>query len=326
MNATYRTFFLVMGGLLLLTSTALAEEQTPTPHVGSPMVISNAGPAGGTLPAGVLALMLNYTHSNKDGWYDNGSRHTATSPLSRATQRNMQDVYVAKLRYGLGNNWDIRSATAFVHNDFKGEATLAPATSKKGVSDTLLVAHKQFMSQSEGAPLDLAFGLGGQIPTGSTDADAVGTGAWGLLGELGATYAFDNGRQVVEAELIYLWRGKGGKKSLDTYVDANDFLRFNSRYVFALNEYWDLGVESQYEYITASRLRGHSQHNASHAWFAGPAVTLKIPDWQATLGLTAQFSLYQDYDSKTPLGGRDYPNAASLGERFRLEATLTKAF
>lgn len=324
MYSPFRMFFLVMGCLLLLTATASAEEQAP--QVGSPMVVSNSGPAGGTLPKGLLAVMFNYTHSSKDGWYTNGSRHDAVSPLNRGSQRNMQDVYVGKLRYGLGDNWDIRAATAFVHNDFRGESTLAPATSKKGISDTLIVLHKQFMSQRDGDPLDLAFGFGGQIPTGSTDADQVGTGAWGLMGEFGASYAFDGGRQLVEAEVMYLWRGKGGKKSLDTYVDANDFFRFNTRYVYALNQYWDLGIESQYEYVTESRLDGHSQNNASHAWFAGPAVTLKIPDWQTTLGLTVQCSLYQDYDSKTTLGGRNYPNAASLGERFRFEATLTKVF
>lgn len=56
---------------------------------------------------------------------------------------------------------------------------------------------------------------------------------------------------------------------------------------------------------------------------AGPSVTLKLPEYNASLGVSAQFSLYQDYDAITPTG---YPTAASLGERWKLEAKLAIVF
>lgn len=70
---------------------------------------------------------------------------------------------------------------------------------------------------------------------------------------------------------------------------------------------------------------GHSNNDASTTWFAGPSVTLKLPEYNASLGVSAQFSLYQDYDAVWPVNVA-YPTAASLGERWKLEAKLAVAF
>ena len=227
------------------------------------------------------------------------------------------------MRYGLGDGYDVRFALPVVMNNFRAHSTLTPngVSSKNGVGDTTFVLHKQFISQREGAPVDVAWDLGVWTPTGDTSDDGVGTGAWGLMAGVGIGHAFDGGRQFVEGEVMYLYRGVGHSSR----TDVSDVFRLNGRYVYALSRRWDMGLESQFEYNTPSYRYGHSNHDASTTWFAGPSVTLKLPEYNASLGVSAQFSLYQDYDALYP-PNTDYPTAASLGERWKLEAKLAVAF
>ena len=55
-------------------------------------------------------------------------------------------------------------------------------------------------------------------------------------------------------------------------------------------------------------------------------MTLKLPEYNASLGVSAQFSLYQNYDAVARIGNVDYPTAVSLGERWKLEAKLAIVF
>ena len=314
----------VLLGLSLLGVPALADEaKQPVPRVGQ-VVIESMGPASGTIPKGKLATIVNYIHADKHTWYKNGSRHKAKYPFNKGTQRNLHDRFVLKMRYGLGDGYDVRFATPIVMNNFRAHSTLTPnsVSSKNGIGDTTFVLHKQFLSQREGSPVDMAWDLGVWTPTGGTSDDGVGTGAWGAMAGLGVGHAFDGGRQFVEGEVMYLYRGVGHTSR----VDVSDVFRLNGRYVYALSQHWDMGVETQFEYNTDSRRYGRSNNDASTTWFAGPSVTLKLPEYNASLGVSAQFSLYQNYDAVARIGNVDYPTAASLGERWKLEAKLAIVF
>lgn len=314
----------LIGLLSLAGSPALSEtvKAAPAPRVGQ-VVIESMGPASGTMPQGKLATIVNYIHADKHTWYRNGRRHAAASPFNKGTQRNLHDRFVLKMRYGLGDGYDVRFALPVVMNNFRAHSTLTPngVNSKNGVGDTTFVLHKQFISQREGAPVDVAWDLGLWTPTGDTSDEGVGTGAWGVMAGLGVGHAFDGGRQFLEGEAMYLYRGVGHSSR----TDVSDVFRLNGRYVYALSRYWDMGLESQFEYNTPSSRYGHSNHDASTAWFAGPSVTLKLPDYNASLGVSAQFSLYQDYDAVWPLNAA-YPTGAALGERWKLEAKLAVVF
>ena len=260
-------------GLSLLGVPALADEtKQPAPRVGQ-VVIESMGPASGTIPKGKLATIVNYIHADKHTWYKNGSRHSAKHPDNKGTQRNLHDRFVLKMRYGLGDGYDVRFAMPIVMNNFRAHSTLTPnsVSSKNGIGDTTFVLHKQFLSQREGFPVDVAWDLGVWTPTGSTSDDGVGTGAWGAMAGLGVGHAFDGGRQFVEGEVMYLYRGVGHTSR----VDVSDVFRLNGRYVYALSQHWDMGVETQFEYNTDSRRYGRSNNDASTTWFAGPSVTLK---------------------------------------------------
>ncbi len=317
----------IAGGLLALSllfvSPALADDQKQdVPQVGQ-VVIESMGPASGTIPKGKLAAILNYIHADKHIWYKNGSRHTAEAP-GGGNQRNRHDRFVYKMRYGLGDGWDIRFAMPIVMNNFRAHSTLTPnsVSSKNGIGDTTFVLHKQFLSQREGAPVNMAWDLGVWTPTGSTSKDGVGTGAWGMMGGLGIGYAFDGGRQLLEGEVMYLYRGVGHSSR----VDVSDVFRLNGRYVYALSRNWDMGIETQFEHNTDSRRYGRSNNDASTTWFAGPSVTFKMPEYNASLGVSTQFSLYQNYDASVMIRNVEYPTAASLGERWKFEAKLAIAF
>lgn len=310
-----------------LAATILAgavHAETPKLMPG-PAVISAITPAGGLFPEGTFAAFINYSHADKDTWYRSGSSYSAHYPFGSGTQENNQDVAVLKLRYGLGNGWDIRTATPFVHNDFDNGSTLSPAPKKTGIADTMLVLRRQWMNENEGYPFNLGAGIGIQIPTGSTDIDRVGTGAWGIWAEAGITKTFGEGRHIFDADIGYLYRFHGGSSKYGTSGKQSDLLRTNARYAFAINSWIDIGVEAQYEKIFSSKTSGHSNHNSSDVVMAGPAINLKIPTWKTVIGFTAQFPLYADFEARWAKDP-SYPTAASLGEKIRLEIKLTKRF
>ena len=95
----------LFGLSLLFGSSALAAEAVP--QVGQ-VVIESMGPSSGTIPKGKLAAIVNYIHADKHTWYKNGSRHTAKYPFNKGTQRNLHDRFVLKMRYGLGDGYDVR--------------------------------------------------------------------------------------------------------------------------------------------------------------------------------------------------------------------------
>lgn len=122
-------------GLSLLGVPALADEtKQPVPRVGQ-VVIESMGPASGTIPKGKLATIVNYIHADKHTWYKNGSRHSAKHPDNKGTQRNLHDRFVLKMRYGLGDGYDVRFAMPIVMNNFRAHSTLTPnsVSSKNGI-------------------------------------------------------------------------------------------------------------------------------------------------------------------------------------------------
>lgn len=164
----------VLLGLSLLGVPALADEaKQPVPRVGQ-VVIESMGPASGTIPKGKLATIVNYIHADKHTWYKNGSRHTAKYPFNKGTQRNLHDRFVLKMRYGLGDGYDVRFTTPIVMNNFRAHSTLTPnsVSSKNGIGDTTFVLHKQFLSQREGSPVDMAWDLGVWTPTAARPTTA----------------------------------------------------------------------------------------------------------------------------------------------------------
>lgn len=252
----------VLLGLSLLGVPALADEaKQPVPRVGQ-VVIESMGPASGTIPKGKLATIVNYIHADKHTWYKKGSRHTAKYPFNKGTQRNLHDRFVLKMRYGLGDGYDVRFATPIVMNNFRAHRTLTPnsVSSKNGIGDTTFVLHKRFEPAGR-FPRRRGVGSRRLDAHGSTSDDGVGTGAWGAMAGLGVGHAFDGGRQFVEGEIMYLYRGVGHTSR----VDVSDVFRLNGRYVYALSQHWDMGrrdaVRVQYGFPPLRAFQRRRQHD-----------------------------------------------------------------
>ena len=336
------TILLASMALALPASAAGADAgNVAHPVVGSPPVGMNFGVGGGTIPKGTGAVLINYRFADNDTWFRNGKDHTPTNPFGGSNQKTTQNMFAIKARYGLGNGWDIRALLPLGHLNFN-EKRLGPASSVHGCADGFVILHKVFTDQQEGAPITLGGDLGIIVPTGSTSRDGFGTGAWGVVAALGATYVFDEGRQLFEIEGFYFYRGKGGNKSLKNYSyrEWGDYIWVNARYVYALTDWLDLALESQFTHnfqdkdtrVQGTGAKISNMKNSSTTWFAGPTATLKLPQWNSTFGIGVGISVYQHYQdqiSGASIGAdpnKKYATGGSLGSKWRIEATYSFSF
>lgn len=180
-----------------------------------------------------------------------------------------------------------------------------------GAGDITLFFHKGVLSQQKGDPLSVAFDAGVILPTGTVrrhSSDFAGNSAWGLMGGIGATYFLDSNR--FDMEVNYAAFAKG----------AHDFqkgnrLRWNAAYAYALNDNWDLGVESTLEAYQESERHGSMQNDASLEWYAGPKVAYKYKPLGIFTGLTA----------KAPVQ-RWYQGTKACSDDYRVEFKIMKSF
>ncbi len=302
------SMMLALACSLSVSTSIYANEPTPRPGPG---VINDFTPSGGTVPKGLFGVVGNYVNAKKDRVWTGGNSH-------KAKNESTFNVFAIKPRVGLGNGWDLRASIPLIANDFE------KIPSRNGLGDSILILRKQLISQDKGYPVSFGAGIGAVIPTGSTSYNGLGTGAWGLYGELGVTYAFDGGRQLVEAGLSYTWMGDGDAESptgvaIDD-IDQNDSIRAQARYAIAVNKNWDLGIEAQYYHVLESDQSGKGRNDSFTTIFAGPSVRFKIPQWKASIGVSPQFAIYQDFEAAKSNG------AGPASESFRLEAQIQKVF
>ena len=337
-------FAFCMGTMLAVP--ALASDTPPAnapgPVVGSPPVGMNFGVGGGTIPKGTWVFMINYRFADNDTWFRNGGAHTPSNPFGGSDQKSTQHMFAFKGRYGLGYGMDIRALIPVGHIKFN-EKRLGPDSSTHGCGDANILLHKAFLRQEEGAPITFGAEVGILFPTGSTSRDGLGTGSWGAIVGVGATYVFDGGRQLAELEGFYFYRGKGGNKSIKnyTYRDWGDYIWINARYVYALTDWLDVGLESQFSHNFQDKdtkqqgtgAKISNMNNAYTTWFVGPTATLKLPRWNSTFGVGVGISVYQHYEAQTSgaaLGVGDpnkkYATGSSLGSKWRIEATYSFTF
>lgn len=341
MRLTVLLFICFMSAALAVPASASDASPASAPVVGSPPIGMNFGVGGGTIPKGSGAIMINYRFADNDTWFRNGKDHTPANPFGGSDQKTTQHMFALKVRYGLGNGWDIRGLVPVGHVKFS-EKRLGPGSSTHGCGDANVVLHKEFLQQQEGAPISFGAEVGVLFPTGSTSRDGLGTGSWGALVGIGATYVFDEGRRLAEIEGFYFYRGKGGNKSIKNYSyrDWGDYIWVNARYVYALTNWLDLGLESQFAHNFPDRdtraqgtgVKISNMKNAATSWFVGPTATLKLPAWRSTFGVGLGISAYQHYQdqiSGAAIGAdpnKNYATSGSLGAKWRIEATYSFAF
>ncbi|MDD3311763.1 transporter [Pseudodesulfovibrio sp.] len=285
--------------LALLLGPAHAEEAAPT--AWGP-VGASFGPCGLSIPAGVFAVGGNVSYAKSNGIWESDSRVNGNTKTTKLNE-------VFKTRYGIIDGLDIRTATP-IYN-VRMQNTTTSNREVYGVGDTAVLLHKRLFDQKAGDWFSVGVDFGGIVPTGTVgphSSNSAGNDAWGVMAGVGATYFLGANRFDTEVNAATFTEGARDYQKGDRY-------RWNLGYAYALNEYWDLGVESSWEMSDESKYLHNGQRDAYVEWYAGPKVAYKYKPWKLNMGLVAKAPVHRWYESNK-VGSDD----------FRLEFKLIKAF
>lgn len=290
---------LLLACCFILPSVSIASAQNASVPVPAGPVGVNHGAGGLGFPVGKFSAVANYRYADKDQWYLHTSEEDGLD--REVSSHNI----VFKTRYGIAQGWDVRTATPFLLNTIETDGRNDAWSG--GLGDTTVILHQQFASQKQGAPLNLAWDLGVLVPTGEGGSNNIGTGAWGGLAGLGATWIVGSHR--LETDMSYVIFTEGYKE-----VTKGDRLRINGHYAYALNARLDLGLEGYYEWTQTDEADGEDLDNDAKTLYAGPKFNLKFPEYGVTFGGTLLGAAYREYEKK------------SLTEDWRAEFKLIKLF
>jgi hypothetical protein len=272
------------------------ENDVPKPAAGVSVYYASGG---FTVPAGKFIAALNYRYAEQDEWYRN------TSSIRGDDSKKLGHLNCIKFRYGIAKDWDVRTATPYVHTDVDREN--GNDVTVEGLGDTMIQLRHRILSQRDGAPVDVSWDLGFQAPTGETGDRDPGTGAWGGLIGGGVTYM--TGRHRLEADMSYVMFDEG-----DDDLTKGDMTRINAHYAYAVNNWFDLGLECNFEWTQEDNINGNDQGNDQKELFIGPKFNTKWKKYGIIFGGAVLGAAYRDCERET------------LTEDWRIEAKLIKAF
>lgn len=278
---------------------AWAEDTDPIP---SGPTAAAFGPGGTGFPVGKLATLINYQYVESDGVRHHSDEINENVKLTK-------NIGVVKTRFGIAPGFDIRTATPLYNIEKKNNVT-GKSDDLGWIGDTALVLHKVIMNQSKTNPLSFAVDLGLVVPTtdvSDKSVDFTGNGAWGAITGLGFTYSLNSHR--FDQELCFSTFTEGAHD----YRKPIQF-RSNTSWAYAINNYFDIGSESLFEWNGESEIKGVKQKDSKNEWYVGPKVAFKYKPAGFTAGLEATFPFARWYEGNAPSDG------------FRLELRLTKVF
>lgn len=278
----------LVGGCLLVAAPAMAKNgqcinaKVPTP-VG-PINSSN----GGVYEKGQFGIIGKYTYSKADQQYHGTSETDYERP--RPGQKGMKckeqimNNYQLTLRAGVWEDFDARLVVPFLDKELKRESAKENFTDdNSGLGDIKLIGRYRVMSQKKKDPLNLAIGLGVEMPTGTTDEEddagncpgylQTGWGSWNPIFELGGHKVM--GRHWVSTYFMYKMSTEGERGDDD--FEGADVFKYNAAYIYALTNWLDMGVELNGEVKSKCKLEGETQQNTGgHMVFITPEVHFKL--------------------------------------------------
>lgn len=298
MKTSRRMLLLLAMVFSFLVTPALAEEAPkPITPISGPF-----GPSGTGFPVKKFAAVLNYRHIETDGVRHHGDEVNDNVKLTK-------DVFILKTRYGILPGLDVRTATPLY--TVKRENHVTDSTDYMNwIGDTTVILKKQFLNQAAGDPLSFALDLGAVFPTANVDSkssDFIGNDAWGGLVGLGFTYALGSNRFDQEFNFATFTEGA------HDYRKPNRF-RCNTSWAYALNNNFDIGVESLVEWNDESEKNGARQGDSKLEWYAGPKFVFKYKPWAFNLGTAITFPVKRWYEGSAP------------SDEYRFEVKVIKLF
>jgi hypothetical protein len=149
----------------------------------------------------------------------------------------------------------------------------------------------QILNPTNGVPFFMSLGLGLGAPTGSTDVNGAGTGAWDFYSEL--TFSHIWTRQRIDAELFFGLRGDGERAGVD--ASKGNFFKGMFFYGFAISHYIDVGLDGIVQWVGRDSIAGVDVENSgSTEVYLGPVVHVKWLRHKTFLSLSMPFSIYRD--------------------------------
>ena len=284
-------FLLILSLAVILPLSALAAEREPN-RVPGPMVLPQAWPGGETFPAGLVALM-NHVSLSQSRLYKGSSRYDYKTPRGDKVgpKRNDQFVDVFKIRYGITDRLEARTATPYISANIKNHTESGDW--KGGLGDTTLMLRYGIKKRSEDSPFSVAADIGVTLPTGEVgDQDKyLATNAFSLI--MGGGFSWVDNNQRVDLDGRYAAYAEGAHG-----IKPGDFTLFHAHYAYALTRNFDIGAEAYYRFDQQTEVRGKGQHDAFSEAYIGPKVQVKVPEWAYMMvGAAVLFPVYRDSDS-----------------------------
>lgn len=206
-----RVAWLLLFVCALLAVPAHADDSNVAPRrektenlIPGPMVLPQAWPGGETFPAGLTAIMNHFSLAHYKP-YKHSSPYTMRAPggMKVGPEDADQFVNVFKIRYGITDRWEVRTATPYINLDINNHA--ADGSWKGGLGDTTLMLRYGLVKRSEDSPFSVALDAGVVLPTGKVgDKDKyLATNAFAMIFGGGASWVDCD--QRVDFDARYSW-------------------------------------------------------------------------------------------------------------------------
>lgn len=280
-----RIVFPILIGFILIASAAHAEE--PRWKSMEPFCLPDFSIGGQVYKPGVAAIKIEYRYTKKDALYQGSSHinHSGAGPADIT-----QQLIFLGFRYGVIDRLDVRVQIPLLFMDIK-DNTGTSLADPNGIGDLALLVRYQLLNPKDGVPFYMSFGLGFAAPTGETDANGAGTGAWDAYSELTFTYIWT--RQRLDAEFFFGIRGEGEIGGKDT--KKGNFFKGMFYYGYALNHYFDVGLDGIVTWIARDRVDGvNNENSGGTAVYLGPSIHVKWLNHKTFLHFSTPLCLYRD--------------------------------
>jgi len=280
-----KIFFAAVICFLLCSPGASADE--PPWKAMKPFCLPEYSIGGEVYKPGVAAIKIEYRYTKKDELYQ-GSSHIGHSGAGPASIK--QQLFFLGFRYGLIDRVDFRIQLPLLFMDIKDSAGTSLAN-PNGIGDLALLVRYQILNPTNGVPFFMSLGLGFGAPTGSTDANGAGTGAWDFYSELTFSYIWT--RQRIDAEFFYGLRGSGEHDGVDT--SRGNFAKGMFFYGFAISHCFDVGLDGIVQWVGRDSVNHIDLENSGGTTvYLGPVVHLKWLRHKTFLSFSIPFSIYRD--------------------------------
>jgi hypothetical protein len=270
----------------------LAANEKTANRIPGPLVLPQAWPGGETFPAGFVAVMNHFSFSSAK-LYKGSSRYDYKTPMGTKVGpwKNEQFVNVFKIRYGITDRLEVRTATPFINAEIENHS--ADGGWKGGMGDTTLMVRYGLKQRSKNSPFSFAVDVGVTLPTGKVgDKEKyLATNAFSAIMGGGFSWVDHNQRIDLDGRYAAYTEGAHG-------IQPGDFALFHAHYAYALSKNFDLGAEAYFRHEQQSAIHGKGQHDAFAEAYIGPKIQIKVPEMAfMMLGTAVLFPVYRDSDS-----------------------------